>query len=211
MVDRLPAAIMGTVMCSTQHAASPSRLLPAPPLSRLAAVAVDGATYLIIPALLIPLGLLLGRRGVTLSSLAVNGIGFAFVIAPATAWAAWWEARPRGATAGKRLLRLQVIDRRTGGLPSGRQALVRNLVKITVPWELGHAVALGYANLEGGEVPVWLWVLTAITYGWVLANLVLLLMRSGKPAHDRLARTVVTRAQFVRTAPRAGSQCTADR
>jgi hypothetical protein len=85
------------------------------------------------------------------------------------------------------------------------------LVKITVPWELGHTVALGYANLEGGEVPVWLWVLTAITYGWVLANLVLLLMRSGKPAHDRLARTVVTRAQFLRTAPRAGSQCMADR
>jgi hypothetical protein len=210
MVDRLPAAIMGTVMCSTQHAASPSRLLPAPPLSRLAAVAVDGATYLIIPALLIPLGLLLGRR-VTLSSLVVNGIGLAFVIAPATAWAAWWEARPRGATARKRLLRLQVVDRRTAALPSGRQALVRNLVKITVPWELGHTVALGYANLEGGDVPVWLWVLTAITYGWVLANLVLLLIRSGRPVHDRLARTVVTRVQFLRTAPRGGSQCTADR
>jgi uncharacterized RDD family membrane protein YckC len=198
-------------MSSIQREESPSRLHPAPPLSRLAAVGVDGATYLIIPALLIPIGLLLGRRGVTLSSLVVNGIGLAFVIAPATAWAAWWEAQPRGATAGKRLLRLQVVDRRTAALPSGRQALVRNLVKITVPWELGHTVALGYANLEGGEVPVWLWVLTAITYGWVLANLVLLLMRSGKPSHDRLARTVVTRAQFVRTASRAGSQCTADR
>jgi uncharacterized RDD family membrane protein YckC len=197
-------------MSPSQRAESPSRLLPAPPLSRLAAVAVDGATYLIIPALLIPVGLLLGGRGVTLSSLAGNGIGLAFVIAPATAWAAWWDARPRGATAGKRLLRLQVIDRRTGGLPSGRQALVRNLVKITVPWELGHTVALGYANLEGGEVPVWLWVLTAITYAWALANLVLL-MRSGKPAHDRLAHTVVTRAQILRTAPSGGSQCTADR
>jgi uncharacterized RDD family membrane protein YckC len=193
---------MGTVMSSSQRPASPSRLLPARPLSRLAAVAVDGATYLIIPALLIPLGLLLIRRGVMLSALAVNGIGFTFVIAPATAWAAWWEARPRGATAGKRLLQLRVIDRRTRGQPSGRQALVRNLVKITLPWELGHTVALGYANLEGGHVPVWLGVLTVITYGWVLGNLVLLLIRSGKPVHDRLARTVVTRAQFLRTAPR---------
>jgi hypothetical protein len=123
-------------MSSSQREESPSRLLPAPPLSRLAAVGVDGTTYLIIPALLIPVGLLLGRRGVTLSSLVVNGIGLAFMIA---------------------------------------------------------------------------WILTAITYGWVLANLVLLLLRSGKPAHDRLARTVVARAQFLRTVPRAGSQCTADR
>jgi len=129
-------------MDTTQREASPCRLVPGPPLSRLAAVAVAGATYLIIPALLISLGLLLSRQGVTLSSLAVNGIGFILVIAPATAWAAWWDARPRGATVGKRFLRLQVVDRRTEALPSARQALVRNLVKITLPWELGYTVAL---------------------------------------------------------------------
>jgi uncharacterized RDD family membrane protein YckC len=61
-------------------------------------------------------------------------------------------------------------------------------------------VALGYANLGGGVVPVWLWVLTVITYGWVLANFILLIIPSAKPLHDRLARTVVTRAQFLRVA-----------
>jgi len=45
--------------------------LTAPPLPRLAALAIDIATYLIIPALLVPLGLLLIQRGVMLSSLAV--------------------------------------------------------------------------------------------------------------------------------------------
>jgi uncharacterized RDD family membrane protein YckC len=87
--------------------ASPSRRDTAPPLPRLAAAVVDGATYLILPTLLLPLGFLLIRRGVMLSALAVNAFGFALVIAPATAWAAWWEARPRGATPGKRLLRLR--------------------------------------------------------------------------------------------------------
>jgi uncharacterized RDD family membrane protein YckC len=48
---------------------------------------------------------------------------------------------PRGATVGKRLLRLRVIDERTRALPSGPQAIVRNLIKITVPWELGHTMA----------------------------------------------------------------------
>jgi hypothetical protein len=49
---------------------------------------------------------------------------------------------PAGCDSGKRFLRLQVVDRRTEALPSARQALVRNLVKITLPWELGYTVAL---------------------------------------------------------------------
>ena len=72
--------------------------VPAAPLPRLAAFALDAVTYLIIPALLLPLGLLLIRHGVMLSSVAVNAVGLAFVIAPATAWATWREAGPRGAT-----------------------------------------------------------------------------------------------------------------
>jgi uncharacterized RDD family membrane protein YckC len=115
-------------------------------LPRLAAFALDAATYLIIPALLLPLGLLLIRRGVMLSSAAVNAVGLALVIAPATAWATWREARPRGATPGKRRLRLGVIDKSTDALVSARRSLTRNVIKIAVPWELGHTVALGYVS-----------------------------------------------------------------
>ena len=172
--------------------ASPSRRVTAPALSRLVGFAIDAATYLIIPALLFPLGLLLSRRGVILTAPAVNAIGFALVIAPATVWAAWWETRPRGATPGKRLRRLQVVGERTKALPSPRQALLRNVIKIAVPWELGHTVALGLAD-AGNQVPVWLWALNAITYGWVLGNVVLLFLPSGQPVHDRLAGTLVAR------------------
>ena len=184
---------MNDAMSQTQGDAPPHRRLTAAPLPRLAALAIDGATYLIIPALLLPLGLLLVQRGVILGSLAVNALALVLVIAPATAWAAWWEARPRGATVGKRLLRLRVVDEKSRALPSGRQAVVRNLIKITLPWELGHTVALGFASLGAKPVPLWLWALTMITYGWVLANLLLLILPSGKPVHDRLAGTIVLR------------------
>jgi uncharacterized RDD family membrane protein YckC len=116
------------------------RRLTAPPLPRLAALAIDVATYLIIPALKV---LLLIQRGVMLSSLAVNALALVLVIAPATGWAARCEARPRGATVGKRLRPLRVIDQKTRALPSGRQALVRNLIKITLPWELGSHRGVG--------------------------------------------------------------------
>lgn len=161
-------------------------------LPRAAAFALDAATYLIIPALLLPLGLLLVRHGVVLNSTAVNAIGLVLVIAPATAWATWCENRPRGATPGKRLLRLRVLDQRSNELPRAAQSLARNVTKIALPWELGHTVALGYAN-SGGAVPVWLWVLTAIVYGWLLLNLILLIMSFHRPLHDRLAHTMVTR------------------
>ena len=191
--------MIGYVMSQTQGDTPPAGRLSAPPLPRLAGVAVDGATYLIIPALLVPIGLLLSRRGATLSSLAVNAIGLAVVIAPATAWAAWWKARPQGRTPGKRLLRLQVVDQPTRALPYPGQALVRNLIKIALPWELGHTVALGYAYTAGNVVPGWLWAHSAVTYGWLLLNLILLIIPSHQPVHDRLALTVVRDQKMVVT------------
>jgi hypothetical protein len=98
------------VMSQTQGDAPPAGRLSAPPL--LAAVAVDGATYLIIPALVVP--------------------------------------------PGKRLLRLQVIDQRTRALPSPRRALV-------------------------------------------VLNLILLIIPSHRPVHDRLTRTVVRDQKMVVT------------
>lgn len=67
------------------------------------------------------------------------------------------------------------------------------MIKLAVPWELGHTVALGYANVSG-YVPVWLWVLTALLYSWLLLNLILLMMPSHRPLHDRLAGIIVGEA-----------------
>jgi hypothetical protein len=79
-------------MMHADQSGTPTPRIPAGPLARLAAFALDAATYLIIPALLLRLGLLLIRRGVMLSSVAVNAVGLALVIAPATAWATRHEA-----------------------------------------------------------------------------------------------------------------------
>ena len=199
--------------------------VPATPLPRLAAFALDAATYLIIPALLLPLGLLLIRRDVMLSSVAVNAVGLALVIAPATAWATWREARPRGATPGKRLLRLGVIDESTDALVSARRSLARNVIKIAVPWELGHTVALGYVSTASANVPVWLLVLAAISYGWLLLNLILLIIPSRnrymigwpaplwcEPGVDQppkaAAKIARHRRPFERARPTAGSRYT---
>ena len=84
-------------MSETQGDAPSHRRLTAPPLPRLAALAIDVATYLIIPALLVPLGLLLIQRGVMLSSLAVNALALVLVIAPATGWAAGQPGRSASA------------------------------------------------------------------------------------------------------------------
>jgi uncharacterized RDD family membrane protein YckC len=178
------------MMNANQDGAVP-RLVPAPPLPRLTAFALDAVTYLIIPALLLPFGLLLIRHGVMLSSVVINAIGLVLVIAPATACASWREARPRGATPGKRLLRLGVLDETTEALVPASRSLARDMIRIALPWELGHTVALGYAYTAGSNVPVWLW-LTAIIYGWLIINLILLIM-SRRPLHDRLAGTIVVR------------------
>ena len=117
-------------MTASQPNALPRRVIPAPTVPRLAAMGLDAATYLIIPAVLIPLGLLLAGKGIVFSPLVVNGIGLVLVIAPATTWAAWREARPRGATLGKRWRRLTVHDKHTRALPSGRRSVARNVIKI---------------------------------------------------------------------------------
>jgi hypothetical protein len=62
-------------MSPTQGDAPTAGRLTAAPLPRLAALAMGGASYLIIPALLFPLGFLLLQRGVVLCSLAVNDQG----------------------------------------------------------------------------------------------------------------------------------------
>ena len=62
-----------------------------------------------------------------------------------------------------------------------------------------HTVALGYAYTEGSVVPGWLWALTAITYGWLVLNLILLIIPSHQSVHDRLALTVVRVQKIVAT------------
>jgi hypothetical protein len=120
-----------------------------------------------------------------LSSAAVNAIGLVLA-----AWASW--SRPRGATPGNGCCGLAFATSHRSFDPASK-SLARNRIKIALPWELGHSVALSNAHTGTGNVPISLWPLATIIYGWLLINLILLIMPSGRPLHDWLAGTVVVR------------------
>jgi uncharacterized RDD family membrane protein YckC len=169
---------------------------PTPGWRRLAALAVD---YGIILAYLAVLGLVgvLGRSagvlprhistpgGRIVAQLAV----IAVLTVPVTLWFAWWEAAPRGATLGKRLLGLRVSRLDGGGL-SWPRSLLRSTVRIAVPWELAHTGVWNTLVWPGPDAPVNL-VLFTVANGVLLANLVMLFVGERRPLYDRVAGTVV--------------------
>jgi uncharacterized RDD family membrane protein YckC len=179
------------------------RQRPTPGWRRLAAFAVD---YGIILAYLGVLGLVgvLGRSagvlprhittpgGRIVAQLAV----IAVLTIPVTLWFAWWEAAPRGATPGKRLLGLRVRRLDGGGLPWPR-SLLRSTARIALPWELAHTVVWNTLVWPGPEAPVNP-VLFTVANGVLLTNLVLLVVGERRPLYDRVAGTVV---QVVPSAP----------
>src|SRR4030095_1411796 len=66
---------------------------------------------------------------------------------------AWWEAAPRGATPGKRLLGFRVSRLDGGGL-SGSGSTLRSAVKIAVPWEVAHTAVWNSLVWPGPDAPV---------------------------------------------------------
>ncbi len=110
---------------------------------------------------------------------------------PVTLWLAWWEAT-RHATPGKRVFGLQVVgDDDVGGRGvSLRQAVLRSAVKVTLPWELGHAALWQTWDRRVTGLAAALFVLAYVVVGMQFV----LLFRGGRPIHDRLARTVVRSA-----------------
>jgi uncharacterized RDD family membrane protein YckC len=164
---------------------------------RLAAFGVD---YGIIAAYLVVLFLVgvLGRAAdllppsrVTTPSARIIGqlAAIAVLTVPVTLWFAWWEAAPRGATPGKRLLGLRVscLD---DGAPSWPRSLLRSAARIALPWELAHTGVWNSLAWPGPEGPVNL-ALIAVANGLLVLNLVLLFVGARRPLYDRLAGTIV--------------------
>ncbi|HEV8569429.1 MAG TPA: RDD family protein [Actinoplanes sp.] len=96
---------------------------------RIAAWAVDWLIISAYAVALVPLGILLVGRDVRLPQFAWNALAFTLLILPATGWLAGWERGRRGATPGKRLLRLRTSGP-GGGRLSWRRALARNALKV---------------------------------------------------------------------------------
>jgi uncharacterized RDD family membrane protein YckC len=113
----------------------------------------------------------------------------AVLTVPVTLWFAWWEAAPRSATPGKRLLGLRVTRLAGGGL-SWPGSLLRSAAKIAVPWELAHTGVWNLLVWPGTETPATAVLLVAANL--VLAvNVVMLFVGARRPPYDRLAGTAV--------------------
>jgi uncharacterized RDD family membrane protein YckC len=172
------------------------RQQPSPGWRRLAAGGVD---YGLVAAYLVLLGLagaLLRAAGPLPSEITTPGgrilaqlAAFAVLTVPVTLWFAWWEAAPRGATPGKRLLGLRV-GRLDGGGVSWSGSLLRSTVKIALPWELAHTGVWNSLVWPGPDAPVNA-VLFVVANGLLVLYLAMLFLGTHRPPYDRLAGTVV--------------------
>lgn len=166
------------------------------PGNRLLAWVVDWACILVWVAITAAIGVPLFLSGITggLSIPALNAVATIVLVLPVTVGLALLEASTRESTFGKRVRRLRVVDSLTGSrVPLGR-ALLRNLVKVAIPWTLGHAAV--YALIASGpDAPpaVGVWALTAAAYVLPIAYVVSLFVGDGRTPYDRLARTRVLR------------------
>ncbi|MFD1717905.1 RDD family protein [Georgenia deserti] len=150
---------------------------------RIVAYALDATGYVGIAAAMIPLGLLARRAG--------WGDSQAFVISASAvpvllATAIATRAEIRGGTWGKRRQALRVAAPDGAALSLG-PALARNVLKIAIPWHLGHLVAIEGAFGGFDEPRPTLVVTTVATYLIIGVGLWGVLRRSGVTAYDAVA------------------------
>ena len=80
--------------------------------------------------------------------LASNLVAALMTVVPATVVLALLESSARGASIGKRARHLHVVDAATGSRVSLRRSILRNTLKIGVPWTIGHAAVF---SISPGE------------------------------------------------------------
>ena len=159
-------------------------------MKRARAYARDCVGYAAIALCEVPVGIVLGRVQEAPSPLLLAALSSVPPVG-ATLWAAWAEARPAHATWGKRAERLTVAGP-SGGPGTGR-ALLRNVVKIALPWTLGHVVAFRAAGGAFERNDPVAWAATALLVPLAGSVAVLAATGAGRPPHDLLAGTRVTR------------------
>lgn len=154
---------------------------------RARAYGLDALGYLGIAASMVPIGVALHYLAppTPLQVIAISAIP----PVAATLWAARAESSVSGSTWGKKKLGLSV--RRGDSSPSFGRAVVRNVVKIAIPWQLGHVAAIGAAT--GGferQDPL---TITATVMAYPLVGVLALttVLGSGRGLHDRIAGTCV--------------------
>lgn len=157
---------------------------------RCLAYLTDCLPYLGIAAATAPVGVVLATTTELGASRLYSHLISAVPPAIATVVTARAESGPHRATWGKRRQGLTVLT--VDGAPlSGGRALARSVVKVFVPWQLGHLTAVGAAwgGFEDGDV---------LTYAASIAVYLVIgvyawtsLRGSGRGVHDLLARSRV--------------------
>jgi uncharacterized RDD family membrane protein YckC len=161
---------------------------------RIVAWLVDWLCFLVWLALVAAVGVPLYLAGVTgqWSALTANVVSALVTAVPLTIFLAVLESGARQASVGKRVLGLKVVAARDGGRLSFAAALLRNVLKVAVPWTIGHAAAI--ALVWATTMNPGLAALTAAAYVLPLVYVVTLFAGKGRTPYDRAAGAGVVRA-----------------
>ena len=164
-----------------------------PSWNRLTAWFIDWLCILAWVGLTAAVGVPLYLSGVTanLGTGPLNVIATLVVVVPVTLALAKMEAGPREATVGKRLRGLRVVQSGSGFRASFRQTLLRNALKVTLPWSLGHWIAFELSRSTGRSVAPWMWAATALAYVLPVIYVASLFRGRGITPYDRISHTVV--------------------
>ena len=147
-----------------------------------------------------------------LDPLALNVVSAALVVVPVAVGLSVAESILGGATPGKRLFRLAVRDAATGGIVRFPKALLRNCLKVGLPWAIGHAAVIGIVAGAPGDPSPAVDALLVLAYALPIAYVVSLFPGSGLTPYDRAAATTValvvarTEENPARTVDQAGSR-----
>lgn len=155
---------------------------------RILAWLIDWACILPWIAVTAAVGIPLYLAGViqTNGLLMANLVGALVMVVPVVVVAAWCESRSVSATPGKRALRLRVSD---GSRQSRfRITVVRNLLKIGLPWTLGHAGVYAIVASSQGSTgtPTGVWILIAVAYAIPIIYVTSLFVAGGRTPYDRI-------------------------
>ena len=113
---------------------------------------------------------------------------------PVTVGLSLLESSPRQASVGKRTRHLRVVDAATGSRVSFRRSLLRNTLKIGVPWTIGHAAVYAMVRVEGsGPAPASVWLLMVLAYVLPVLYVGFLFVGEGRAPYDRISGTIVIR------------------
>ncbi|GAB3394039.1 hypothetical protein GCM10027568_23930 [Humibacter soli] len=165
------------------------------PWRRLVAWLIDWVCILVWAGVVAAVGVPLYLAGVTrnVDDVTLNVIAAATIVVPVTLTLAALESSGWQATLGKRMLRLRV-QARDVARPSFWVALLRNALKVALPWTIGHAAVIAiYSASTSDAIPPWVWVITIAAYALPIVYIVALFVRRGRTPYDAASGTRVSR------------------